>query len=521
MQGLHHLPQNLLPTYLAEVLRVLKPGGLFIVREHDCSDELLPMLDLAHSVFNVLTGVSAKAEEREIRAFRSVDDWLEIIECSGFCNTQIYDVQLDDPTIDVMLCFYKPPWTLERKQQHDGFHSESSPIQSTSEDSASDLSSRATALSALTIAQSGVAWLMKLINDLEASLMSLWPQKQFPAQYAIAHGLVVPASAAARAMMQRLDFLLTAASTTMRESPKTKGSAPASSGTLFPPEMFVAYEALGVRVKSGTASSSEVIAQSILFSIVSAFFGHDSSDSEPPSSEVPCSGAAPLSSSVTASETRQIILMIQSSHPDLMTPVFWQRSGFPKQIQSVVASLGGSVDAASERLAAVLDRNSYDELYAAAQDVSIFHHAPNMEIMLGKQFPGNPWWRCMCAILGSPSIRITQAMRWAAAALGFQEWITLCETSQALRRHSATKSSSETSGRLSTLIEEAKAAFMKCQDITLETTDNKPFPPILNVASLIHARFVQELRVDCKSAAVTLFLGIMGTTSLLTPANTV
>jgi hypothetical protein len=144
-----------------------------------------------------------------------------------------------------------------------------------------------------------------------------------------------------------------------------------------------------------------------------------------------------------------------------------------------------------------------------------------MEIMLGKQFPGNPWWRCMCAILGSPSIRITQAMRWAAAALGFQEWITLCETSQALRRHSATKSSSETSGRLSTLIEEAKAAFMKCQDITLETTDNKPFPPILNVASLIHARFVQELRVDCKSAAVTLFLGIMGTTSLLTPANTV
>lgn len=43
-----------------KVVRVLRPGGLFIVREHDASPELMPMLDLAHSVFNAVMGVTDK-----------------------------------------------------------------------------------------------------------------------------------------------------------------------------------------------------------------------------------------------------------------------------------------------------------------------------------------------------------------------------------------------------------------------------------------------------------------------------
>jgi ubiquinone/menaquinone biosynthesis C-methylase UbiE len=34
-QGLHHLPQGEIMKFLAEVCRVLRPGGLFIIREHD------------------------------------------------------------------------------------------------------------------------------------------------------------------------------------------------------------------------------------------------------------------------------------------------------------------------------------------------------------------------------------------------------------------------------------------------------------------------------------------------------
>lgn len=37
-QGLHHLPQNEIMKFLAQVRRVLRPGGLFIVREHDARE---------------------------------------------------------------------------------------------------------------------------------------------------------------------------------------------------------------------------------------------------------------------------------------------------------------------------------------------------------------------------------------------------------------------------------------------------------------------------------------------------
>jgi hypothetical protein len=57
-QGLHHLRPEQLPLFLHAVSRVLRPGGLFIVREHDMADAALrPVLDCAHMVFNAVTGV--------------------------------------------------------------------------------------------------------------------------------------------------------------------------------------------------------------------------------------------------------------------------------------------------------------------------------------------------------------------------------------------------------------------------------------------------------------------------------
>jgi predicted methyltransferase len=40
-QGLHHLPPASLPLFLRGVRRMLRPGGLFIVREHDATPELV------------------------------------------------------------------------------------------------------------------------------------------------------------------------------------------------------------------------------------------------------------------------------------------------------------------------------------------------------------------------------------------------------------------------------------------------------------------------------------------------
>merc|ERR1711871_278065 len=57
-QGLHHLPQEKLGEFLVEIKRILRPGGLFVFREHDAEPKIIPLLDLAHSVFNAVLGVS-------------------------------------------------------------------------------------------------------------------------------------------------------------------------------------------------------------------------------------------------------------------------------------------------------------------------------------------------------------------------------------------------------------------------------------------------------------------------------
>lgn len=106
-QGLHHLPQLKLIAFLEEMIRILRPGGLFIIREHDAGKKTaqIPMLDAAHLIFNLLTDVKPQDEKREIRAFRSILEWREIVESVGFEDSLLYEVEVGDPTWDEMMCF--------------------------------------------------------------------------------------------------------------------------------------------------------------------------------------------------------------------------------------------------------------------------------------------------------------------------------------------------------------------------------------------------------------------------------
>ena len=69
--GLHHVPLDQLQAYLQSLARIVKPGGLLIVRDHDVNDDAMrALVALAHAVFNAGLGVSWDENNRELRHFR-------------------------------------------------------------------------------------------------------------------------------------------------------------------------------------------------------------------------------------------------------------------------------------------------------------------------------------------------------------------------------------------------------------------------------------------------------------------
>ncbi|CAF3538108.1 unnamed protein product [Rotaria sp. Silwood1] len=106
--GLHHLPQEQLEQFFRMIYRILRPNGLFLFREHHARQELIPLLDVAHMVFNVVTGVDYESEINEIRAFRTIEQWRSCLRHVGFEDTFVYNEQEDDPTDDIMIVFRKP-----------------------------------------------------------------------------------------------------------------------------------------------------------------------------------------------------------------------------------------------------------------------------------------------------------------------------------------------------------------------------------------------------------------------------
>src|SRR6202012_734881 len=74
--GLHHMTVDKLGPFLASVRRVLRPGGVFIVREHDVRDESLrAIVSLAHTVFNAGLAETWEQNTAELRFFDPVPTW--------------------------------------------------------------------------------------------------------------------------------------------------------------------------------------------------------------------------------------------------------------------------------------------------------------------------------------------------------------------------------------------------------------------------------------------------------------
>jgi SAM-dependent methyltransferase len=106
--GLHHCPHVLLDDYIRSVHRVLRRGGLFIMRDHDVKTPAMgTFVSLVHTVFNLGLKVDWEKNNSEFKSFRTIDEWSQIISLNGFKDPGERILQDKDPSANTLVSFIK------------------------------------------------------------------------------------------------------------------------------------------------------------------------------------------------------------------------------------------------------------------------------------------------------------------------------------------------------------------------------------------------------------------------------
>lgn len=106
--GLHHCPHNLLDGYIKSIHRLLRPGGRFIMRDHDVkSPAMSTFVSLVHTVFNLGLNVSWEVDKGDFKSFKPIEEWSKIIERVGFKDLGARLLQDRDPSDNTLVCFTK------------------------------------------------------------------------------------------------------------------------------------------------------------------------------------------------------------------------------------------------------------------------------------------------------------------------------------------------------------------------------------------------------------------------------
>jgi SAM-dependent methyltransferase len=106
--GLHHCPDNLLDGYLKSVHRILRKGGLFIIREHDVkTPEMATFVSVVHTVFNLGLKIDWATNESEYKSFKSIAAWSDILAAHGFKDLGARVLQDRDPSDNTLVSYTK------------------------------------------------------------------------------------------------------------------------------------------------------------------------------------------------------------------------------------------------------------------------------------------------------------------------------------------------------------------------------------------------------------------------------
>ncbi len=95
-----------LDPFLASISRVLRPGGVFILRDHDVtSPQMFRFVALIHTIFNAGTGVGWEQNRDELRYFVSIEEWVKRLRAVGLVDQGARLLQPYDPSDNRLLAF--------------------------------------------------------------------------------------------------------------------------------------------------------------------------------------------------------------------------------------------------------------------------------------------------------------------------------------------------------------------------------------------------------------------------------
>lgn len=401
------------------------------------------MLDIAHSVFNVVTGVPLHEERDEIRAFRSVLAWREIIEAAGFVDTMVYEVQPDDPTVDEMMCFYKPPFT------HYGPRTDLAEIAEVQIPPPPPLVPILTNL----LQQIPATALDVLRNFIEGMINNLPSLSTTISEYVASSA----SSGVAHVVNQMVERITSEVKTWLERFRPFIESSDHRDGddlslSFLPPEAFLIVPALNKRVATGKATPMEMVAAAFLHDIQAAFAMETSSskDTKPDEAKQPSVVLSPRSLGFTTSDVINKLELLLRVLPQLKEPSILDEIEVPALAQRAVRSLwaaqeyeatssssssSSSTSQPPHRLLPIaetatkyLDSRAWQELSAALDEIikhkaapptvrAIIDAATNKEKLAGKD-RASMWARALVAILGSPLVYINRTMVFQLKMVG-------------------------------------------------------------------------------------------------------
>jgi len=106
--GFHHCPLETRQEFISAVRDVIRPGGVLILRDHDCyNEDAWRMAALAHDTFNAGTAESWQFNADELRNFYSIRFIIDLVEDTGFRNNGMLLFQRGDPTRNALTAFRK------------------------------------------------------------------------------------------------------------------------------------------------------------------------------------------------------------------------------------------------------------------------------------------------------------------------------------------------------------------------------------------------------------------------------